>query len=173
VVDAAVGHGARPLAVHGLGAVAVRVEQEPAVVVGAVRGPGAPLSRYPASDDPPTSGSHVTWVEPVLMSIGPDDDEERLRQRAWSFDQDVSGSDEARSVEDALKSQRILLTGGRSRIASGPRRIADRRRWTTCATSRPPPATILPSRQLSAFCVHPTMRHSASTSSTTCRPALP
>ena len=36
MVDAAVGHGARPLAVHGLGAVAVRVEQEPAVVVGSV-----------------------------------------------------------------------------------------------------------------------------------------
>ena len=39
------------LVVHGLDAVAVRVEQEPAVVVGpySVRGPGAPSSRYPAS----------------------------------------------------------------------------------------------------------------------------
>jgi transposase len=36
VVDAAGGHRARPLAVHGLGAVAVRVEQEAAVVVGSV-----------------------------------------------------------------------------------------------------------------------------------------
>ena len=37
--------------VHRLDAVAVRVEQEPAVVVGpyCVRGPGAPSSRYPAS----------------------------------------------------------------------------------------------------------------------------
>ena len=36
VVDAAGRHRARPLAVHGLGAVAVRVEQEAAVVVGSV-----------------------------------------------------------------------------------------------------------------------------------------
>ena len=51
VFDAAAGHGVRPLHVHCLDAVAVRVEQEPAVVVGPVlrARPGRPSSRYPAS----------------------------------------------------------------------------------------------------------------------------
>ena len=51
VVDAAVGHGALALAVHGLDAVAVRVEQEPAVVVGSVlrARPGRAVVAVPAS----------------------------------------------------------------------------------------------------------------------------
>jgi len=116
---------------------------------------GIALAFAPRADDPPASGSHVTWVEPVLMSVAPDDDEERLRQRAWSFDLDASGSDEARSVKDALKSPRILLTGGpgmgKSTLAhrlwtssdSRPTALANLRDFSPATGDDPPEQAII------------------------------
>lgn len=60
----------------------------------------------------PRAEEPLTWVHPPLLKVGPDDDEERLRTRASSFDFEWSDTDEIQGPADLLREPRSLVVGG-------------------------------------------------------------
>ena len=66
----------------------------------------------PRVTDPSSYGTGVTWVAPVLMSVGSEDDEDRLRQRLSSFDLEIGGGNEVVSVPELMDRPRVLVVAG-------------------------------------------------------------